>query len=261
MLSLRFYKWASSVVAAESDPHHAERCTVASDILKVSPKYVGSVCIPVTGAITHKHKQMFFMWSRVNLLTSAVACNTVRVKQHLHRWGSNPFIILWFVFLSWHSVPHSLPAVMRNVLSAPSRQGACHSMEGCHKNMLKPAQKNLPPELWFIHTKECYWHKDVWKPVLMPFPLFLQFFFHFSPSLLPAPSNPLTRWAKGGSIIKEVSGDTYEVIVDHSFFTEPVSCEVTNPLGSTNISRNVDVYCEWLLQRYCTPFICASNVM
>uniref|UniRef100_A0A8C1V1K0 Kirre like nephrin family adhesion molecule 3 n=1 Tax=Cyprinus carpio TaxID=7962 RepID=A0A8C1V1K0_CYPCA len=50
------------------------------------------------------------------------------------------------------------------------------------------------------------------------------------------------RWAKGGSVIKEVSGDTYEVMVDHSFFTEPVSCEVTNPLGSTNISRNVDVY-------------------
>ncbi|XP_076849335.1 kin of IRRE-like protein 3 isoform X2 [Brachyhypopomus gauderio] len=50
------------------------------------------------------------------------------------------------------------------------------------------------------------------------------------------------RWAKGGSVIKEVSGDTYEVIVDHSFFTEAVSCEVTNPLGSTNISRNVDVY-------------------
>ncbi|KAJ8342491.1 hypothetical protein SKAU_G00324190 [Synaphobranchus kaupii] len=50
------------------------------------------------------------------------------------------------------------------------------------------------------------------------------------------------RWAKGGNIIKEVSGDTYEVIVDYSFFTEPVSCEVTNALGSTNISRNVDVY-------------------
>ncbi|XP_053278117.1 kin of IRRE-like protein 3 [Pleuronectes platessa] len=60
-----------------------------------------------------------------------------------------------------------------------------------------------------------------------------------------AKANPpvtLYRWAKGGSIIKEVSGDTYEVIVDHSFFTEPVSCEVTNPLGSTNISRNVDVH-------------------
>lgn len=59
-----------------------------------------------------------------------------------------------------------------------------------------------------------------------------------------------SRWAKGGSIIKEVSGDTYEVIVDHSFFTEPVSCEVTNLLGSTNISRNVDVYCE--LPALCT---------
>ncbi|CAL8351261.1 unnamed protein product [Lota lota] len=60
-----------------------------------------------------------------------------------------------------------------------------------------------------------------------------------------AKANPpvtLYRWAKGGSIIKDVSGDTYEVIVDHSFFTEPVSCEVTNALGSTNISRNVDVY-------------------
>ncbi|XP_055370294.1 kin of IRRE-like protein 3 isoform X7 [Betta splendens] len=60
-----------------------------------------------------------------------------------------------------------------------------------------------------------------------------------------AKANPpvtLYRWAKGGNIISEVSGDTYEVIVDHSFFTEPVSCEVTNALGSTNISRNVDVY-------------------
>uniref|UniRef100_A0A3P8USP9 Kirre like nephrin family adhesion molecule 3 n=1 Tax=Cynoglossus semilaevis TaxID=244447 RepID=A0A3P8USP9_CYNSE len=64
--------------------------------------------------------------------------------------------------------------------------------------------------------------------------------FHCSAKANP----PVTyyRWAKGGSIIKEVSGDTYEVIVDHSFFSEPVSCEVTNPLGSTNISRNVDVY-------------------
>uniref|UniRef100_A0A671KBR8 Kirre like nephrin family adhesion molecule 3 n=1 Tax=Sinocyclocheilus anshuiensis TaxID=1608454 RepID=A0A671KBR8_9TELE len=64
--------------------------------------------------------------------------------------------------------------------------------------------------------------------------------FHCSAKANP----PVTqyKWAKGGSMIKEVSGDTYEVIVDHSFFTEPVSCEVTNPLGSTNISRNVDVY-------------------
>ncbi|XP_059420543.1 kin of IRRE-like protein 3 isoform X6 [Carassius carassius] len=64
--------------------------------------------------------------------------------------------------------------------------------------------------------------------------------FHCSAKANP----PVTQynWAKGGSMLKEVSGDTYEVTVDHSFFTEPVSCEVTNPLGSTNISRNVDVY-------------------
>ncbi|KAG7470495.1 hypothetical protein MATL_G00114450 [Megalops atlanticus] len=64
--------------------------------------------------------------------------------------------------------------------------------------------------------------------------------FHCSAKANP----PVThyRWAKGSNVIREVSGDTYEVIVDHSFFTEPVSCEVTNPLGSTNISRNVDVY-------------------
>ncbi|XP_016330562.1 kin of IRRE-like protein 3 [Sinocyclocheilus anshuiensis] len=50
------------------------------------------------------------------------------------------------------------------------------------------------------------------------------------------------RWAKRGNMITDATGDTYEVLVDHSFFTEPVSCEVTNALGSTNISRNVDVY-------------------
>lgn len=82
-----------------------------------------------------------------------------------------------------------------------------------------------------------------------PSRLLLLFFSVLPFTLSQSPSLSLrfslsTRWAKGGSIIKEVSGDTYEVIVDHSFFTEPVSCEVTNPLGSTNISRNVDVYCE-----------------
>ncbi|XP_061638370.1 kin of IRRE-like protein 3 isoform X2 [Phyllopteryx taeniolatus] len=64
----------------------------------------------------------------------------------------------------------------------------------------------------------------------------------FHCSVKANPPVTLYRWAKGGSIIKEVSGDTYEVIVDHSFFTEPVSCAVTNQLGSTNVSRNVDVY-------------------
>ncbi|KAK1153398.1 kin of IRRE-like protein 3 isoform X2 [Acipenser oxyrinchus oxyrinchus] len=64
--------------------------------------------------------------------------------------------------------------------------------------------------------------------------------FHCSAKANPAVTQ--FRWAKGGQVIKEISGDTYEAIVDHSFFTEPVSCEVTNPLGSTNISRTVDVY-------------------
>lgn len=95
----------------------------------------------------------------------------------------------------------------------------------------------------------------------MPFPIFLRVFFSISyrPFLLGL-CDSLPRWAKGGSLIKEVSGDTYEVIVDHSFFTEPVSCEVTNPLGSTNISRNVDVYCEWLLQILFIPLSSARNV-
>lgn len=88
------------------------------------------------------------------------------------------------------------------------------------------------------------------KNTLMPFsPLF------FAPFLAI-----FTRWAKGGSIIKEVSGDTYEVIVDHSFFTEPVSCAVTNQLGSTNISRHVDVYCECYLEKvlFCQFNVCFS---
>lgn len=37
----------------------------------------------------------------------------------------------------------------------------------------------------------------------------------------------------------------YRTTVDYTYFSEPVSCEVTNALGSTNISRTVDVYCEW----------------
>lgn len=151
MLLLHFYKWALSVETAASHPHHAERDTTVREIIKVSPKHSGSVCIPVTETIIHKHKQMFFMWSHVNLLTSAVVCNTVCVNQRLQRWRSYPFVILWFVFLSWHPVPRSLPGVMRNVLSAPRRRGACHSMEGCHKNMLKPAQKTCPRMMIYSH--------------------------------------------------------------------------------------------------------------
>nr|XP_005294734.1 kin of IRRE-like protein 3 isoform X1 [Chrysemys picta bellii] len=64
--------------------------------------------------------------------------------------------------------------------------------------------------------------------------------FHCSAKANPAATQ--YRWAKKGQVIKEASGDSYETIVDHTFFFEPVSCEVTNALGSTNISRTVDVY-------------------
>ncbi|KAI6073143.1 Kin of IRRE-like protein 3 [Aix galericulata] len=66
--------------------------------------------------------------------------------------------------------------------------------------------------------------------------------FHCSAKANPAVTQ--YRWAKKGQVIKEASGDFYETIVDHTFFFEPVSCEVTNALGSTNISRTVDVYCK-----------------
>ncbi|XP_051895850.1 kin of IRRE-like protein 3 [Pristis pectinata] len=56
------------------------------------------------------------------------------------------------------------------------------------------------------------------------------------------PAVSLYRWAKGGQPLRGVQGDTYETVVDYTFFTEPVSCAVSNPLGSTNISRTADVY-------------------
>ncbi|ELW72243.1 Kin of IRRE-like protein 3 [Tupaia chinensis] len=53
---------------------------------------------------------------------------------------------------------------------------------------------------------------------------------------------PGPRWAKRGQVIKEASGDVYRTTVDYTYFSEPVSCEVTNALGSTTLSRTVDVY-------------------
>ena len=60
----------------------------------------------------------------------------------------------------------------------------------------------------------------------------------------PSTSGLYCRWAKRGQIIKEASGELYRTTVDYTYFSEPVSCEVTNALGSTNLSRTVDVYCE-----------------
>uniref|UniRef100_A0A8P4GHB1 Kirre like nephrin family adhesion molecule 3, like n=1 Tax=Dicentrarchus labrax TaxID=13489 RepID=A0A8P4GHB1_DICLA len=49
------------------------------------------------------------------------------------------------------------------------------------------------------------------------------------------------RWSKGGVPISEANGDSLEVTVDYSYFTDPVSCEVSNSVGSTNVSTLVDV--------------------
>lgn len=141
---LHFYKWASSVVAAESHPLHAEPSAAARDILKVSPKRVPSVCIAVTEAIIHKRKQMFFMWSRVNLLTSAVVRNTGRVNQRLHRWGSNPFITLWFVFLCWHSVLHSLAWRNEERAVCSESPGSLSQHGGLPQKCAEASTENLP---------------------------------------------------------------------------------------------------------------------
>lgn len=55
---------------------------------------------------------------------------------------------------------------------------------------------------------------------------------------------PHLRWAKGGVIIEDAKENRYDTQVDYTFFTEPVSCEVHNDIGSTNVSTLVDVHCE-----------------
>ncbi|KFM10345.1 Kin of IRRE-like 1, partial [Aptenodytes forsteri] len=50
------------------------------------------------------------------------------------------------------------------------------------------------------------------------------------------------RWAKGGVIIEDAKENKYDTQVDYPFFTEPVSCEVHNDIGSTNVSTLVDVH-------------------
>ncbi|KAL4657245.1 kin of IRRE-like protein 1 isoform X1 [Arapaima gigas] len=50
------------------------------------------------------------------------------------------------------------------------------------------------------------------------------------------------RWAKGGVLLEGARESMYVTVVDHSFFTEPVSCQVFNAVGSTNVSILVDVH-------------------
>lgn len=51
------------------------------------------------------------------------------------------------------------------------------------------------------------------------------------------------RWAKGGVILEGARESMFVTTADHSFFTEPVSCQVFNAVGSTNVSILVDVHC------------------
>uniref|UniRef100_G3TET7 Kirre like nephrin family adhesion molecule 2 n=1 Tax=Loxodonta africana TaxID=9785 RepID=G3TET7_LOXAF len=56
------------------------------------------------------------------------------------------------------------------------------------------------------------------------------------------------RWAKGGSPVHGGRGPRLEVFADASFLTEPVSCEVSNPVGSANRSTALDVLFGPILQ-------------
>lgn len=62
--------------------------------------------------------------------------------------------------------------------------------------------------------------------------------------LISHPWASSSRWAKGGFLIEDAHESRYETNVDYSFFTEPVSCEVYNKVGSTNVSTLVNVHCE-----------------
>ncbi|KAM6223398.1 kin of IRRE-like protein 2 [Rhynchocyon petersi] len=56
------------------------------------------------------------------------------------------------------------------------------------------------------------------------------------------------RWAKGGSPVLGARGPRLEIVADASFLTEPVSCEVSNAVGSANRSTALNVLFGPILQ-------------
>ncbi|MBW02040.1 Kin of IRRE-like protein 2, partial [Eschrichtius robustus] len=56
------------------------------------------------------------------------------------------------------------------------------------------------------------------------------------------------RWAKGGSPVLGARGPMLEVVADAAFLTAPVSCEVSNAVGSANRSTALDVRFGPILQ-------------
>ncbi|KAL4618259.1 kin of IRRE-like protein 1 [Arapaima gigas] len=61
------------------------------------------------------------------------------------------------------------------------------------------------------------------------------------------------RWAKGGILLEGARESVFVTTADHSFFTEAVSCQVFNAVGSTNVSILVDVHFGPLLLAEPTP--------
>uniref|UniRef100_A0A8C9VX60 Kirre like nephrin family adhesion molecule 1 n=1 Tax=Scleropages formosus TaxID=113540 RepID=A0A8C9VX60_SCLFO len=61
------------------------------------------------------------------------------------------------------------------------------------------------------------------------------------------------RWAKGGILLEGARESVFVTTADHSFFTEPVSCQVFNVVGGTNVSILVDVHFGPLLLAEPTP--------
>lgn len=59
------------------------------------------------------------------------------------------------------------------------------------------------------------------------------------------PSVSCLRWAKGGVLLEGARESVFVTTADHSFFTEPVSCQVFNAVGNTNVSILVDVHCKY----------------
>lgn len=69
----------------------------------------------------------------VSIYELQLLCEIQRVSADVFIGGGAAHLSFFDLFPRWRVVLHPAPGIMRNVLSAPSRQGACHSMEGCHK--------------------------------------------------------------------------------------------------------------------------------
>ncbi|TRY94836.1 hypothetical protein DNTS_029911 [Danionella cerebrum] len=69
------------------------------------------------------------------------------------------------------------------------------------------------------------------------------------------------KWAKGGVVIQGARESVFVTKADHSFFTEPVSCQVFNAVGSTNVlSNNNQLYLKSVSQADAGQYVCKAIV-